>query len=62
MATKSMDPSLVEQLRSDAEDAASETIAWRREFHQFPELAFEETVTASRIAAVLSEMPSLRVI
>ncbi|MDD3132985.1 MAG: amidohydrolase, partial [Synergistales bacterium] len=62
MVMKGIDPSLVEQLRSDAEEAASETIAWRREFHQFPELAFEETVTSSRIAAVLSEMPSVRVI
>ncbi len=33
-----------------------------REFHQFPELAFEETGTSSRIAAALSEMPGLRVI
>ncbi len=53
---------LIDELRSAADELAGEIIAWRREFHQFPELAFEETVTSSRIAAALSEMPGVRVI
>jgi len=62
MVPNKTNPELIEELRSSAEECAGEIIAWRREFHQFPELAFEETVTSSRIAAALSGMPGIRVI
>lgn len=62
MAPNKPDTDLIDELRSAADELAGEIIAWRREFHQFPELAFEETVTSSRIAAALSEMPGVRVI
>ena len=35
---------------------------WRRDFHQFPELAFEENITASKVAGVLKSIPGMEVI
>lgn len=49
-------------LTGDAEDIMEQIVAWRREFHQFPELAYEENITASRIAAALEAMPSMEVV
>jgi len=53
---------LREALTGDAEDIMEQIVAWRREFHQFPELAYEENITASRIAAALDAMPSMEVV
>lgn len=49
------------ELMEEAEDLASDIIAWRREFHQFPELAFEENLTATRVAQVLESTEGIRV-
>jgi metal-dependent amidase/aminoacylase/carboxypeptidase family protein len=47
----SMDPVMLgPELLAEAEARAEDLIAWRREFHQFPELAFEENITASRVS------------
>ncbi|HDQ92770.1 MAG TPA: amidohydrolase [Synergistetes bacterium] len=62
MTTKADEMTLAGDLRSRAEDISHEIIAWRREFHQFPELAFEETVTSSRIVDALSVMDGMEVI
>ena len=35
-----------EKINADLQD-------WRRDFHQFPELAFEENITASKITNIL---------
>lgn len=53
---------MVSELKSASEDISGEIIAWRREFHQFPELAFEETVTSSKIAAALSSLEGVEVV
>lgn len=52
---------LGEELLSQAEDFSEEIVAWRREFHQFPELAFEENVTSARVAQILEGIPGIRV-
>ena len=44
-----------ERIYSDMQD-------WRRDFHQFPELAFEENITASKVAGVLKSIPGMEVI
>ena len=49
------------ELLDDAESLASDIIAWRREFHQFPELAFEENLTATRVAQVLESTEGVQV-
>ena len=56
------DSSLVAELKSGSENISGEIIAWRREFHQFPELAYEETVTSSKIIAALSGLNGMSVI
>lgn len=48
-------------LLAEAESFGEDIIAWRREFHQFPELAYEENVTASRVVQVLSSIEGIRV-
>ncbi len=53
---------LAEDLKSRAGEISHEIIAWRREFHQFPELAFEETITSSRVVDALSVMDGMEVI
>jgi amidohydrolase len=50
------------QLLADAEAIGSEIQDWRREFHQFPELAFEENITASKIMRVLESIEGMKVI
>jgi amidohydrolase len=49
------------QLLAEAEELSEKIVGWRREFHQFPELAFEENVTASRVAQVLETLPGMTV-
>jgi metal-dependent amidase/aminoacylase/carboxypeptidase family protein len=52
---------LGEELLSEAEEFSEDIVAWRREFHQFPELAFEENITAARVAQILEGFPWIRV-
>ncbi len=49
------------QLLAEAEDVSDRIVTWRREFHQFPELAFEENITASRVAQILEALPGMKV-
>lgn len=49
------------QLLAEAEDVSDRIVTWRREFHQFPELAFEENITASRVAQILESLPGMKV-
>jgi amidohydrolase len=42
--------------RSEAEELRDELVAWRRDFHMHPELAFEEVRTAGIVADALDEM------
>ena len=41
------------QILEEAEKLRSDLQEWRRDLHQFPELAFEEHITASKIMRVL---------
>ncbi len=50
------------QLLSEAEHISDEMQDWRRDFHQFPELAFEENITASKISRVLESVEGMEVI
>lgn len=49
-------------LLADAEEIYLEIQEWRRELHQFPELAFEENITASKIRRVLDSIPGMEVV
>lgn len=49
-------------LLADAEKIYMDIQEWRRELHQFPELAFEENITASKIRRVLESIPGMEVI
>ena len=40
----------------DVEQIKKELIRWRREFHRFPEVAFEEKQTSSRIREFLESL------
>ena len=53
--------SLGASVLSDAEEISDDMREWRRDFHQFPELALEENVTASKIARVLKSIPGMEV-
>lgn len=53
---------LRDSLTGESEAMTEQIVAWRREFHQFPELAYEENITASRIAAALDAMPGMEVV
>ncbi|MGE4445076.1 MAG: M20 family metallopeptidase [Synergistaceae bacterium] len=50
------------QLLTEAENISEEMRDWRRDFHQFPELAFEENITASKITRVLGSIDGMEVI
>ncbi|MDD4159466.1 MAG: M20 family metallopeptidase [Synergistaceae bacterium] len=50
------------QLLTEAESISDEMQEWRRDFHQFPELAFEENITASKIIKVLESIEGMDVI
>jgi len=39
-----------------ARELKPQLVAWRRQFHQCPELSFEEKETAARVAGILKEM------
>lgn len=42
--------------KARAQELESAVVAWRRHFHSFPELSFDEVKTSDSIAAALSEM------
>ena len=48
-------------LLAEAERISGEMQDWRRDFHQFPELAFEENITASKITNVMRAIPGMAV-
>jgi len=50
------------QLLAEAEKITLDMQEWRRDFHQFPELAFEENITASKILRVLESIDGIEVI
>jgi len=54
--------SLGPQLLAEAQSLSELIIGWRRELHQFPELAFEENITASRVVQALSSMEGVQVV
>ena len=39
-----------------AQELSSQIIAWRRDIHMHPELGFEETRTAAKVADVMSQL------
>ncbi|KUK38790.1 MAG: Amidohydrolase, partial [Synergistales bacterium 54_24] len=47
MEEEQRDKILSSLLLDEAEGISQQVVAWRREFHQFPELAFDERVTAA---------------
>lgn len=49
-------------LLAEAEKISFEMQDWRRELHQFPELAFEEDITASKIKRILESIPGMKVV
>ena len=49
-------------LLSETESISEEMQEWRRDFHQFPELAFEENITASKITKVLESIDGMEVV
>lgn len=49
-------------LLEEAERIYGDMQDWRRDFHQFPELAFEENITASKIAEVLKSIHGMEVV
>lgn len=50
------------RLLAEAEKISFDMQEWRRDFHQFPELAFEENITASKITRVLESIEGMKVI
>jgi amidohydrolase len=47
---------LIKQLKSEAEALFPQLVAWRRDFHQHPELGFQEVRTAGIVADHLREL------
>lgn len=47
---------MIEELRKDVEDLTSQIIQWRRGFHRYPEVAFEELKTSSVIRDFLESL------
>lgn len=54
--------SLGEALLTEAEKDTAELVTLRRTLHQFPELAMDEHLTASKIAEALQGLPNVRLI
>ena len=50
------------ELLGEAEDLGESLIGWRREFHQFPELAFEEDITSTRVVQILEDIEGMEVV
>lgn len=50
-----MAPGSGRQIRSEVRDIASRAIEWRRHFHRYPELSWEESGTQGRILQLLTE-------
>lgn len=46
----------MKSFQEQSEALHKQMIAWRRDFHQHPELAFEEVRTAGKVASVLNEL------
>jgi len=61
MEEEQRDKILSSLLLDEAEGISQQVVAWRREFHQFPELAFDERVTAARIVQILSDLDGMEV-
>lgn len=47
---------MIEELKKDVEDLTSQIIQWRRDFHRYPEVAFEELKTSSVIRDFLESL------
>ncbi len=47
---------LLHTFHQDAQAAADQLVAWRRDFHQHPELGFHELRTAGIVAEHLSDL------
>ncbi|HOO62860.1 MAG TPA: M20 family metallopeptidase [Synergistaceae bacterium] len=50
------------ELLTEAEELGEQIIGWRREFHQFPELGFEENITSTRVTQILEGIEGVEVI
>src|SRR3569832_185446 len=48
--------SIYQSLRSEAEELYPQLVAWRRDFHQHPELGFHEVRTAGIVADHLRDL------
>ena len=51
-----MNPTLSATFKQEANDLFPQLVAWRRDFHQHPELAFQEVRTAGIVAEHLNEL------
>jgi amidohydrolase len=47
---------MIPDYRAEAEGLHSQLVAWRRDLHQYPELAFQETRTAALVARALGAL------
>lgn len=61
MNTQSIRTTLGPELLQEAEAFSEDITSWRRDFHQFPEPAYEEYVTASRITRILNSFQNVEV-
>lgn len=50
-----------QSIQDEAARISNQLVEWRRGFHVFPELAFEERVTSSRIIQILQGMPGIEI-
>jgi len=48
-------------VRDRASELTPRLIEWRRKFHQFPELSFQETKTSTYVKSVLEDIPGIQV-
>jgi len=50
---------MIEELRKEIEDLSHQIIAWRRDFHRHPEIAYEEHRTSSALKQFMEELDIL---